>query len=420
VLGKRADRHRKWAQTAMTVILTGLTTVVLSWPICAQASVSPKIRLVINIPSYTLSLFEGEEIIKTYPVAVGKPSAQTPVGKFQILSKMVNPTWYPPDGSKMVLPGPENPLGRRWLGFLPNGYGIHGNNNSRSIGRAVSLGCVRMHNADVEELFAQIELGTELEIRYDTMEIISDPTTGRTVLVFYPDIYHLGPTNLTAMEMKLLESGLGAHFPRKQIETLISGTTTTPVYISLGMRVQAGAKELIVDTTIDRGETLIAARPLLEAFGFPIAWDSSQKAVLSKDAVLAATVKMGRSFVRLDDLTQQLNLNSSWYEPEQMLKLSIWCARLEEKPLGGAWVEDNEIWLSATALIEAGAVTGLTILAEEGVIRDGQGREWPGKLVGGEFYVCVNDLVEMMPVKASILEKEKRIEIAPVTLIDPS
>ena len=128
----------------------------LASSVLAHQSASAATKLVINIPSYTLSVLAGDNVVKTYPVAVGKPSAPTPVGKFRIISKVVNPTWYPPDGSKPVPPGADNPLGRRWLGFLPNGYGIHGNNNASSIGKAVSLGCVRMHNADVEELFGCI------------------------------------------------------------------------------------------------------------------------------------------------------------------------------------------------------------------------------------------------------------------------
>jgi len=90
----------------------------------------------------------------------------------------------------------------RWVaaaGLFANGYGIHGNNNASSIGKAVSLGCVRMHNADVEELFGCISVGTELQIRYETSDVVVDPTTGQTHLVFYPDIYNRGSTTVDSV-----------------------------------------------------------------------------------------------------------------------------------------------------------------------------------------------------------------------------
>ncbi len=100
-----------------------MIVVLLTTSVVAKESVFEVTRLVINIPSFTLSVVQGDTVVKKYPVAVGKPSAPTPVGEFRVISKVVNPTWYPPDGSRPVPPGPANPLGRRWLGFSPSGYG---------------------------------------------------------------------------------------------------------------------------------------------------------------------------------------------------------------------------------------------------------------------------------------------------------
>ena len=44
-------------------------------------------------------------------------------------------------------------------------YGIHGNNNEKSIGKNVSHGCIRMHNSEVEWLFDQVPLGTVVLIK---------------------------------------------------------------------------------------------------------------------------------------------------------------------------------------------------------------------------------------------------------------
>lgn len=93
-------------------------------------------KIIINIPAFSLEYYEGETLIKTYPVAVGRSTSQTPIGDFQVINKLKNPTWFP-KGRQPVPPGPANPLGTRWIGFK-NGYGIHGNNNPLTIGTMAS------------------------------------------------------------------------------------------------------------------------------------------------------------------------------------------------------------------------------------------------------------------------------------------
>ncbi|WP_027364291.1 L,D-transpeptidase family protein [Desulfotruncus alcoholivorax] len=108
-------------------------------------------RLAINTVARRLSHFDGNRLVKEYPVAVGKPSTPTPSGSYKIKNKVVNPGGV---------------LGTRWMGMdIPGGnYGIHGTNNPASIGTAASLGCVRMYNHDVEELFPNIPIGTPVHI----------------------------------------------------------------------------------------------------------------------------------------------------------------------------------------------------------------------------------------------------------------
>ena len=73
---------------------------------------------------------------------MGKPSTPSPVGTFTIERRVMNPT-YSHDG-RVVPPGPNNPVGTRWMGLSIRGYGIHGTNVPSSIGKAASHGCIRM------------------------------------------------------------------------------------------------------------------------------------------------------------------------------------------------------------------------------------------------------------------------------------
>lgn len=109
-----------------------------------------------------LLLYIKDKLIKHYRVATGKDN-NTPVGTFKIVNKLVDPTWY--HEGKVVPPNdPENILGTRWLGFDKAGYGIHGTTQPESIGTQASLGCIRMHNKEVEELYELVPTGTEVII----------------------------------------------------------------------------------------------------------------------------------------------------------------------------------------------------------------------------------------------------------------
>ncbi|MFA5437000.1 MAG: L,D-transpeptidase family protein [Candidatus Omnitrophota bacterium] len=109
-----------------------------------------------------LILKSGGEIMKTYIVSTGKDNS-TPVGTFKITSKLENPTWFR-DGSAVPPESPENILGTRWLGINLPSYGIHGTTEPQSLGQQATQGCVRLSNADVEELYAIVPMGTEVVI----------------------------------------------------------------------------------------------------------------------------------------------------------------------------------------------------------------------------------------------------------------
>ncbi len=122
-----------------------------------------KFSIVVDKSQNILTLKADGNLFKTYNVSTGKNSC-TPVGTFTIITKIVDPPWYPPKG-KVIMPGdPKNVLGARWLGISKQSYGIHGTIDPQSIGKSVTEGCVRMKNSDVEELFAIVPEGTEVVI----------------------------------------------------------------------------------------------------------------------------------------------------------------------------------------------------------------------------------------------------------------
>jgi peptidoglycan hydrolase-like protein with peptidoglycan-binding domain len=111
-----------------------------------------------SVPT-TICIDTGQRILsfcspsfkKIYPVAVGKKSTPSPLGDWVITQKTVNP---------------GGPFGVRWMRLsVPwGGYGIHGTNNPKSIGKYASHGCIRMYNEDVIELYDMVKIGTPVSI----------------------------------------------------------------------------------------------------------------------------------------------------------------------------------------------------------------------------------------------------------------
>jgi lipoprotein-anchoring transpeptidase ErfK/SrfK len=126
--------------------------------------------IVIRRGSNRLSLYNGAKLVRTFPVATGQAAYPTPLGRFQIVVMWKNPTWYPPTqdawakGLKPVPPGPDNPLGTRWMGLSSPGVGIHGTDEPASIGYSVSHGCIRMQVPQAEWLFDHVTVGTPVFI----------------------------------------------------------------------------------------------------------------------------------------------------------------------------------------------------------------------------------------------------------------
>jgi lipoprotein-anchoring transpeptidase ErfK/SrfK len=125
--------------------------------------------IVIRRGSNRLFLYRYDRLRRLFRVATGQSTYPTPLGRFTIQVKWRNPWWYPPNsrwakGQKPIPPGPNNPLGTRWMGLSAPGVGIHGTPNPASIGYSVSHGCIRMYIGDAEWLFNTVEVGTPVFI----------------------------------------------------------------------------------------------------------------------------------------------------------------------------------------------------------------------------------------------------------------
>jgi len=121
-------------------------------------------RVEVDLSARRLELFEGDQLARTYPVAVGRPSAPTPTGRFFITIKL-----HPPEISSVYgnwalgLSGYSNVLDQFGTG---NGQiALHGTSRTSDIGQAVSHGCVRLVNPAISALANALPLGTPVTIK---------------------------------------------------------------------------------------------------------------------------------------------------------------------------------------------------------------------------------------------------------------
>jgi lipoprotein-anchoring transpeptidase ErfK/SrfK len=126
------------------------------WPV--------KKRVLIDIGARRFQFWSGNRLLRSGRVAVGKPSTPTPTGLFYVTWKFdprIDPNWSGL-GNYAFETSAYSPGMTDW----PGGgiVGFHGTPNPELLGMAVSHGCIRMHNRDVEYMKNRVPLGTPVKI----------------------------------------------------------------------------------------------------------------------------------------------------------------------------------------------------------------------------------------------------------------
>jgi hypothetical protein len=148
-------------QAAHDLPVTGIAT-----PQLLQLSAE---RIVVHLTRFRVDLIRDGKSVFHAPIAIGMPGHATPTGTYEVIAKIKNPTWVPPNspwaaGLEPIPPGVSNPLGSRWIGTSAPNIGFHATPADYSVGHAASHGCMRMHRADVERLYDLVRVGTPVDI----------------------------------------------------------------------------------------------------------------------------------------------------------------------------------------------------------------------------------------------------------------
>lgn len=220
--------------------------------------------IVINIPAFRLFLLRKGEVVRSWPVALGRDFDRdrknqkrwrTPLGTFKIRAKYWHPDWIVPKDLQKELKNPreivpygdpEYPLGEAKLQLTSSGLTIHGTNSPRSIGKLASHGCIRMWNSAIKDLYKEVKAGTPVALVYVPVQVVEDG--GRVWLEVNRDVYGLAGNLLERTRTVLAGSGLL--------------DLADPDIVA---RTVAAAPGVAIDVTATRPEPALPDEPVFEA-----------------------------------------------------------------------------------------------------------------------------------------------------------
>jgi len=294
-------------------------------PIPVQAASNEAI--IVNLPSRTLEFYSSGRLVQEYRVAIGKASTPTPLGDYRIIDKEVNPAWYSPGKGYSVPSGPANPLGYRWMGFLPT-YGIHGTNAPWSIGGVVSNGCIRMHEEEVEELFEWVSYGTPVHITYNRV-IVKIDDDGHASLGIYPDVYGYQPVTLKQVKDELAANGLDGLASDEWLRQIIAREPDRQVPFAQVHNIKVNGNGIDRYVVSIDGVMYAPALAIADSLQTKLIWDEANSLVVGKQHSVAGLIKGDTVYVAADNLALLFGGRQEWRANENCFYMQVPVLRME-------------------------------------------------------------------------------------------
>jgi len=204
--------------------------------------------ILINIPQRLLFYFEAGAAARDFPVGLGRPDWPTPVGRFTVTSLQSDKVWNVPKSireemlrerkavTSCVPPGPENPLGKHWIGLSIPGIGIHSTIAPASVFHFQSHGCIRMHPDDIAGLFQRVSIGTPGWLIYQPV-LLARLDDGRIFLEVHRDVYERNPDPRLDVERLVRDQSLAAQLDWQRIWEAVRRKT--------GLAVEVGSVDAV-------------------------------------------------------------------------------------------------------------------------------------------------------------------------------
>ncbi|MDI1241453.1 MAG: L,D-transpeptidase [bacterium] len=198
------------------------------------------VRITVNVPAFTMTLWQGDREIKSYYVGVGKKNFPIPVGMRSASKIILNPDWIPPDSEwvrkssgvepyeRISADDPQNPLGKIKIP-LGDAYLLHEAQSPSDIGNLVSHGCVRVLRDDLFEITKLIAEARNIQITGREIDAAKNNSERRVInlngeipvdinydsmvvengtLALYPDVYDRNTNTIESLRAELESYGV--------------------------------------------------------------------------------------------------------------------------------------------------------------------------------------------------------------------
>lgn len=399
---------------------------------------SSRAEIVINIPEFSLRYYVDGKLSLGAGIAVGKQLAKTELGEYYIKNKAKYPTWYP-EGRPSMPPGPDNPLGTRWMGLDRNGYGIHGTIWPWSIGSAASSGCIRMRNEVVEQLFDMVAVGTPVRLVYVRTLTSGATAPGNAWVRVFTDIYLRDGSrmdNVPRDDVRARMEGSGmarifADADKDLLWQLLQVSRGEKVYIPYGLQFTIDGLPEKLGAVLYRGERLVPLQPIATYLGVALSFSAKARtATLDGQAVAGLQVLAGRVYGPPAEVQRVLGVPFSYSAASKVISLSTRAAsrpapsntygvRVDGAPVddkafmgpGGLVLPIRAIALAIGVSVEFDSSSGLIYVA---------GNRAAGTMsqlmVSGKSYVMADDLERMLGVFVGVDDVDRAVDVSSAPL----
>lgn len=393
--------------------------VMLIQPVGVQAEAQPALaQILVNLPSRTLEFYQGDTLLKEYPVAIGKPDTPTPTGSYSVFEKEIDPDWYPPGKGYVVPSGPDNPLGYRWLGFAPL-YGIHGTNAPWSIGLAISNGCIRLQEENVEELFALIDYSTPVTIEYERVKVRVN-AKGEASIGVYPDVYSRQNVTLAHVKQLLVQAGLDGLVDDSFLQGVIqAGSSRQTVFAQLhNLKINGLQRpERVLEW---QGKKLVPVMALADSLDTTVCWDPDKQTLTRQNQTVPGRKLGSTVYVEMEYLPALFGGREVWNTSENCLELVLPVAKWEGQLLtGDIYCINNDFVVPALTLAATMGERVQWYAQTETLLV--QGKPAPVIALAGQPFLPISELGELYNTAAVWNEKSQTLDLSyPLHIVDYS
>lgn len=388
------------------IIIIALTLVFSFQSVAQSQQAIPQYRIEIDILSRTLYFFENNSITKKYPIAVGKASTQTPIGEYKIINKVVNPYY-----SKKKIAGgsPQNPLGSRWMGFKPS-YGIHGNNNPKSIGTFVSEGCVRMYDKDVKELYEKVTLGTPVMVKYEPIQVKNDIEKANPIIIVYPDTYKQVSNLANLVDEKLIELSLIDKIDANRLNALKKLLNKELVFFSDKWVYMINGNYITNDVVIKDADLYVNLDKICSYLNIDIVATESIETVQILNNNIPIIENEGSRYVTVSSLENNLGGIHKINREQQLINLDLSYILYNSKFVKGGIIDiEGEAAISLDALDNM--FYGKLSSSKDKASVIVNNKEIECNIVNNKPYIYLKDFIAQTNFKLNTYTKDKYIEI---------